>query len=841
MNARTIVRLFSLVLVFVLPGAFFCSLTLCAQTSGQNQNVPAPQKVPAPPSPEAIPVPEIATQATEVSDLLRTLLSKLAPSLEIEKIQYFLPRVSGQIDSKLLDTTRLLEEQPTLEALQAQHQAWQQLELETSGWLRVLTERAVALRTALNQLSNLKETWATTLDAAQASKAPGPVLQQAREVLVAINNAQTPIETQRATVLNLQSQVAQELSKCNTVLAQIAEAQELAVGGLLRRDGLPIWNAALWARAQDRLPIAARQGAPNFCREAADYARSFSGIALRHLLILVGLLLLFCGMRTHLHRWKTHDEEGSSAIAVLDHPYAAAFLTFFLFIGGPYSAAPATVKELFGIMAVAPMIRLVRPVIDPRVVLELFALWALFAIDVARQAFAGTPLIGQIILIFETAAGMLVFGWSLLFGQFRASTVRAAGSAQMRALRVIVVLAFFTLAAAMIAGVAGYLRLSRILTSEILAGGITALALYAGVRVASGVVAFAFRVRPLRLLHMVAHHRDLLERRAHSLLIWAAAISCAGRLLFYMGLLQPTLALGSAILDTKLERGSISVSIGDIIAFLLTVWISYLFSAFLRFVLREDVYARTGIQRGASYALSSLLNYIILALGFVIALGVLGVDLTKVTVLAGAFGVGIGFGLQSVVNNFVSGLILLFERPIHVGDTVEIDDLLGEIRRIGIRSSVVRTWQGADIIVPNADFISKQVTNWTLGDSLRRIDLDVGVNYTARPEDVIAVLEGVARKHPDILHYPAPKALFVAYGDSTINFQLRAWTDKFMDWPRIKSDLAVALYDAAHAAGMSFPFPQREVRILHDPAAKPVVPPADNGLAGQGPNKAGSG
>ncbi|HME41697.1 MAG TPA: mechanosensitive ion channel domain-containing protein [Syntrophorhabdales bacterium] len=827
MNPRTILCVFSGMLVMILAGALFCPLPLYGQAS--DTKTPVPQKVAPPPSPAAIPVPEIATQATQVSNLLRTTLLKLAPSSEIEKIQHLLPRISERIDLRLADMAQFLEEQPTLEALQAQQQAWQQIELETSGWLKVLTERAVALRTAQNQLSDLKQTWAKTLDAAQASKAPGPVLQQAGQVLADINAAQAPLETQRASVLDLQSWVAKELSRCNTALSQIAEAQQLAVGGILRRDGLPIWKPALWARAQARLPIATRKVAADSYREISDYVSGSSGVPFRHFLILAGLLLLFCGMRSHLHRWKTSDEEGSSAIAGLDHPYAASFLVFFLLVSGPLSEAAPAVKALCGIMAVAPMIRLTRPVIDPRVVPELFVLWVLFAIDVIRQAFAGALLIDQIILVFETMAGMAVFGWSLLLGHLRGIAVRATGSAQTRTLRVIAGVAFLILGAAMVAGVAGYLRLCRILASEVLAGGVTALALYASLRVASGVVAFFFRVWPLRLLHMVARHRDLLERRVHKLFIWIAVVTWAARSLDYVGLLQPTLSLGSAILETKLERGSISVSIGDIIAFFLTVWISYLFSSFLRFVLREDVYPRIGIQRGASYASSSLLNYIILALGFVVALGVLGVDLTKVTVLAGAFGVGIGFGLQSVVNNFVSGLILLFERPVHVGDIVEIDDLLGEIRRIGIRSSVVRTWQGADIIVPNADLVSKQVTNWTLGDSLRRIDLDVGVNYSARPDDVIHVLESVAGKHPDILQNPRPRGLFVAYGDSTINFQLRAWTDKFMEWPRIKSDLAVALYDAAHAAGMSFPFPQREVRVLHDSAKKTGPPPVDSG------------
>jgi small-conductance mechanosensitive channel len=223
------------------------------------------------------------------------------------------------------------------------------------------------------------------------------------------------------------------------------------------------------------------------------------------------------------------------------------------------------------------------------------------------------------------------------------------------------------------------------------------------------------------------------------------------------------------------------------------------------------------MQRGMSYAISSLLNYVIIALGFVVGMGLLGVNLSKVTVLAGAFGVGIGFGLQSIVNNFVSGLILLFERPIHVGDTVEIGNLQGEVKRIGIRSSIVRTWQGAEIIVPNSQLVSEQVTNWTLSDQLRRIDLPMGVNYGAEPQRVIEVMEAVAKAHPQVLKQPAPRALFVGYGDSSINFELRAWTDQYASWYQIRSDLTVALYHAVKKeVGMTFPFPQREVRLLGD-------------------------
>jgi potassium-dependent mechanosensitive channel len=244
------------------------------------------------------------------------------------------------------------------------------------------------------------------------------------------------------------------------------------------------------------------------------------------------------------------------------------------------------------------------------------------------------------------------------------------------------ILAFITLATGFVAGILGYLSLARILASEIIAGGTLAVGLYGFLRIAIGIVAFCLLSWPLRSLHMVMNHRGLIERRIYRLLVWSAVVIFVYRLLTYTGFLNPTLAFIQSILALKVERGSVSISVEDIVAFFLTVWSAYLLSGVIRFVLQEDIYPRTGIQKGMAYATSSLINYIILALGFVVALGFIGVSLTKMTVLAGAFGVGIGFGLQSIVNNFVSGLIILFERPLHVGDTIEMDGLTGEVRRV---------------------------------------------------------------------------------------------------------------------------------------------------------------
>jgi small-conductance mechanosensitive channel len=208
-----------------------------------------------------------------------------------------------------------------------------------------------------------------------------------------------------------------------------------------------------------------------------------------------------------------------------------------------------------------------------------------------------------------------------------------------------------------------------------------------------------------------------------------------------------------------------------------------------------------------------LVKYALFGLGFLLALAVAGIDLSRFTLIAGALGVGIGFGLQNVVNNFISGLILAFERPIHIGDVIEVGSLTGTAQRIGIRSSSIRTFDGAEVIVPNGDLISAQVVNWTLSDNMRRIEISIGVAYGTEPKQVLDILTQVAREHPDVLGQPEPIALFREFGDSSLNFTLRFWTSQFDKWVQIRSEVAVALNQALKEAGIQIPFPQRDLHL----------------------------
>ncbi|MEQ9068044.1 MAG: mechanosensitive ion channel, partial [Gimesia chilikensis] len=197
--------------------------------------------------------------------------------------------------------------------------------------------------------------------------------------------------------------------------------------------------------------------------------------------------------------------------------------------------------------------------------------------------------------------------------------------------------------------------------------------------------------------------------------------------------------------------------------------------------------------------------------------------ITKLAVIAGGLGVGIGFGLQNVVNNFVSGLILLFERPIDVGDTIDLTDTSGIMKRIGIRASIIRTFDGAEVIVPNGMLISDRVINWTLSDRRRRITMSVGVEYGTPAQRVIDLLVEVAQANPKVLSDPAPHAFFDNFGDSSLDFKLRAWINvsdgSFSNTHlAMRSELAVAIQQALEDAKIGVPFPQRDLHLINVPS-----------------------
>ncbi len=232
-----------------------------------------------------------------------------------------------------------------------------------------------------------------------------------------------------------------------------------------------------------------------------------------------------------------------------------------------------------------------------------------------------------------------------------------------------------------------------------------------------------------------------------------------------------------------------------------------------RFIVRRLV-RRFGAEEGSLYSISVIAQYVIGFIAFVVIIQAAGIDLSTLTVIFGALGIGIGFGLQSIINNFVSGLVILIERPVKVGDRVEVGDLEGDITEIALRATTVMTNEGVAVIVPNSQLISQQVVNRSLQDRRIRFRIPIGVDYASDPNTVREVLLSVADQHPGVLKLPEPTVIFDRFGESSLDFFLWVWTESYANRPNIfRSELNFAIHAALKQAGINVPFPQRDLHL----------------------------
>ncbi len=296
-------------------------------------------------------------------------------------------------------------------------------------------------------------------------------------------------------------------------------------------------------------------------------------------------------------------------------------------------------------------------------------------------------------------------------------------------------------------------------------------------------------------------------------------------MLISIGLKDQSVDWLTGLMDVEWKVGTGSISLGGIIGFTIAVVLTVFISRFTKYILEDEVFPRIKLPRGVPGAISMLVRYVIVAFGIFVALSAAGIDLSKFGLIAGALGVGIGFGLQSIVFNFIAGLILAFERPIQKGDTIEIGTLLGDVTNIGVRASTVRTYDGSEVMVPNGNLISNDLTNWTLSDRKRRREVKVGVAYGNNPRHVMELLAKVTAEHEDVLYNPKPWPLFEGFGESSLNFRILFWTN-FDRGMTIKSEVAMNIYDALTDAGIQIPFPQTDLHVKSfDPTVQKTIVP----------------
>jgi small-conductance mechanosensitive channel len=786
---------------------------------------PAPEAAKAPASPQPIPLQDVMSGLAAASARLREIDQSLAADAKIAEIEAQLPKRMASFESTQQATRTRLGEPASLRTLVDLDLRWKSQAVELRDWIEALAGRVQAIQHGREQLAEMEATWQATLAEAREQEVPPALLERIGAMLAGVRAARERARERVSAVLAVQGDVADLAAGVETMLADVARAREQISGELFEPEQPPLWESpsaepgegSVWERVGASLRLDTRE---LLSLERRDRTR-----LLAYGLLLLALLPVTHALRARSRSRRAEGRSLGSADWVFEHPISIAVLaTLPILVFVILPDASLQLRRLILVVSWVPIVLVLRRLLPEPLHPWLIAIASLYLFDRIRDFFEAAPFVERWLFALELAVAVVLLVWVQWPSRLRALPAAALPAWLGRLLRG----AALALLAALVANVLGFVDLARLVGESLLVAAYAAVVLYAIVSVLRLFFAALLRMEQARRLRMVRSRGEELEHRFARIVGWAGVLLWLSVVLTAVGLMDPVGAALRGVLAADVEVGKLAFSVGDVVLFGVTVWLSLWASRILRAVLEDEVFPRAALGRGLPQTISTLAQYVVLSIGLLLAASAAGFDWSRITLLAGALGVGIGFGLQNIVNNFISGLILLFERPIQIGDTVQQGELVGEVRRIGIRSSTVRTWQGAEVIVPNADLISQQVVNWTLSDRERRIDLPVGVAYGSDPAQVQGLLRRVAAEHPDVLADPEPIAAFMAFGDSSLDFELRIWTGRPERMLRTRSELMVALHDALRGAGIAIPFPQRDLRVVS------VEEEAARALAGTG-------
>lgn len=666
----------------------------------------------------------------------------------------------------------------------------------TLGRIEDASRRVGALETRFDALAQRAEQVA----------APAEIVKRTARCRSELDQLSAQLEKKQGEVLLLLDRVAE----VRGVYAALTVETESSVAESRRRFSKlaeePLWrlggSSHAWRATEGRLV----QEAGRFVEWAKTQAGRLTALSVT---FFFGTILLLRRLASRRRRAADEEPQGESPWIHLV-PLATGVLVTVLAIAVLSPQAPLIVYQVLWIPAAPAAARIVLTAFGAGNRLLVWTLAFSLMLTPLSAVTTAIPLVNRLILILQTAPLAGALGLELRRRAPWIPVERGRAGGGFQALAGIIMM--LSLLGAVAGSLAGWVGFAGILGNGALwtLGGF--FLIRAGELVLTGLLERGLESRSAEQVRILREHRALVAqtfKKAIRLAANAAALIVSAQAFgFDTALLKASLAF----FRTEWVLGSISISPGAVAAFLLTAGIALPVSRLVEFLLLEEVLPRFGVRRGTAEALSATTRNVVLSLGFVLAAAVAGIDLTKFGFLAGALGVGIGFGLQNIVSNFVSGLILLFERPIQVGDTVDVAGTTGSVTGIGIRASTVRTFDGSEVVVPNADLISKPVTNWTRKDPFRRYEVTVGVAYGSSLENTARALLAAAARTRGVLATPAPEALFLAFGESSLDWTLRAWL-KIEEGARVLSDLKQAVSEELGRAGLEVPFPQRDLHV----------------------------
>ncbi len=818
---------FALYLLMIATVAVAGAAAAPATEEAATQSTTAPATIPAAPQApvKSYSQTEIASQAESTAAELESVNRQLQTHSRIDSVEAQLPGLTQEVASREAESNRVISPSVSIDLLRTLDRDWEPIRAQLDFWQTDLRDRGDDLAKISQRLAALQQNWSVTLQTLQQASAPPELIDRLQQLVKNIGRAQDSAVQQQAVVAMLFGRVnAQDVRVTDAVL-NVRRAQQRAFSRLTSRDSPPLWDSfsrATWTAAGNTL---AQQGADSLSTQAANlrsYVENAVGSLLIHLAVVLSITALLIWLRPYVQQPLQLDDRARCAAVIFELPLMTAFVLSMIASIWIYPQAPRLFWAILGITALMPILIVLRRMVDAKLRPLLYVLVIFSILGLLQSVLASLPLLSRWLYLIEMG-GTAAFNVLYLIHRSKQTAgtqnqpvlpglqppsapqptiVTPGGAFGWKGIALALRAATALTIISAIANVLGYVALAKLLAGGLLTSAYLAMLLHAGVGVADALLLGAMNLRPLILLRMVRDRGATIRLWIYRLLVLGATVFWIWLTLDSLSIRQPILSKMWAILAAEWRPGPFRISLGGVLAFALTVAGAFVLSRFARFMLEEDIYPRVRLGRGIPYAISTVLHYAILLFGFLAAISTI-YDLTQFTILASAFGVGLGFGMQNIVNNFVSGLILLFERPVQVGDVIEIAGNIGTVIRIGIRASVVTTLESAEIIIPNGQLISDRVTNWTLSNRKRGLTIPLVLRRSDDPQRAMDLLVAVAKATPGVAERPTPTAVIAAMNATSFAYELRLSISSFEDWAAARSKLLKAINESLEQNGLA--------------------------------------
>ncbi len=761
-----------------------------------------PEELPSP-----VPITNIASEVEAANLRLRRIRIDLDAAVRLADVEQPLSVLTAslkRIQPELEGGTPL-----QMEELFNLRQELLQINQRLKRLQEMLVPRSQMLEERREELARMEALWRVTYQSLAAQDAPASTRDLIRSIQQKIEETVKELRTCRPVLLTVQNRISEQLIAADIMLPRIHEALDEIRKRLLTIDSEPLWRAILSGKTNISMDEAIRRFTLHRLMPLLDYLTEHRWRLWLHLLISFFLIWLSLTVSRRSRRWSDPGGEDQKSPEALRHPVAAALVVSLMLSFLIYPNAPLVLYRMPMLLLVFPLSRVVSGALSREERSSFYFLAALYVLRRLDLLIASSELPYRIFLLALSGFGLFGALWGVRV-DLRASHsgIGPWRKARLQLLR----LGAAVLVGSLLSNLAGNVTLAELLANACIGSAFAGAALFAAVMSLEGFLYPLFHSPAARWSLAIREQSSTFQRRVPSLIHMGALIIWVWVTLLMLGLSKPFLDTILAVLARQWSFGQLSFSLGGILLFLVIISVSVWMAHWVAFISEKDILSRLKLPQGIPATVSMLIRNGIVVLGILLALASAGVQWSQVVLIASAVGVGIGLGLQHLVASFIAGLILIFERPIRVGDTVEVGKVFGMVTRIGLRSSIIRVPDGSEVICPNNRLISEDLLNWTLSDRLRRVEIQVGVALGSDPHAVLTILKKAACETAGVLPKPEPEAILKSYGESSMIFLLRCFTtcDR---WVETGSAASVRIDKELQDAGIQIALPVRDIRM----------------------------